>query len=272
MRKKFALNPSPPPTQRVFRYENRLLASLEVSEATRIKRVWDQAYYHPFGSNMPMLPERVDANWRSTPPTKCADLLTTYQTNAVAMDMGIDRVDLAAFPNFRQFRYAARDGTRFFDQRVGPPWWSTDREFLEVAYTAAMHQEEPDEFLNESLSCYWGECADTPMWAAQSFFDAEHASSSNIVGGATMHCYGLDSSKPVLRAGWTQEAAKATILLNWQITEQPRLSLGECELEKEEAETLHQNTFPHRHELKRIVRALNAKPRGRPQRSLVCPR
>jgi len=267
--KRFAHSHEPVPTQRVFQWENRLLASLEVAEAERIKRVWQQAYYHPFGSKMPMLPTRPPQGWRQTPPEERAHMQTTYQTNAMAVDMDVPRWQLAMFPNFRQFEVAAREAVRHFDLRIGPPWWNTDRDFLEMVYTTAKHQEEPDPETSMCVEGYWGEgAADTPYWQAQTFLDHEYAGSSNLVNMARYSIYGCDHENPVLQPGWTEEDAKATLLLNWQVIEQPRvaLELPDCD------EHLRIGTFPHRHELRRIVRSLSAKPRGRPQRSVPCPR
>jgi len=258
-----------PNGQRVFQFENDLLASLDAAEAERIKRVWDQAYYYPFGNAMPMMPTHPETGWRGVKDSAGrASLQTTYQMNSMAVDMGVDRSALASFPSFEQFRGAAQEGYRLFDLRVGPPWWSQDREYLEMAYTCAMAQEEPDRETSWCVEDYLGEGAEnTPMWQAQTMLDHEYAHSSNIVQCARWAVYG-HGEKPVLQPGWTEEDARATVLLNWQITEQPRVALG-IDL-PEDVDHLRIGTFPHRHELRRLVRSLNARPRGRPQRSVPC--
>jgi len=249
--------------QRVFTRENHLLASLEEKEARRLQRVWAQAWACRLWTPVPMLPTRIPA-WRSADRSSRQDLQNTYQLAALAFDIGVPRIRLAHLRSFREFELAAKESARFFDLRIGPPWWSQDRDYLEMAYTAAMEQEKEDPEILAEVACYLGDdISPMPSWMAQSWLDNEHARSADIMSQAWHHYY----KDGVLRPDKDADEAKATLLLNWQVMEQPRLSLW---VDEEDDTYTYEGTFPHRNELRRLIRLLGSQPRGRPQRRALC--
>lgn len=269
----FNLRYDPPANQRVFWFENDALGSVEVRVAEAVKAIWGMGMANRLGMDLPMLPTPAIPGWRSAPHEDRAHLQNTFQTSAIAMDLGISRYNLALFRSFRHFQLAAREAVRYFDIRVGPPWWVLDREYLEMAYTAVMHQEETDDEINACVESYWGEVPDgTPYWVAQCYMDWVHAGHASIIDMARYHVWERGQIGGKLLRGYTLEEAKALLLINWQVTHQPRIAIedwSDTEWESPKARTLmRENTFTHRHALRRLIRALNAKPRGRPQRTL----
>lgn len=257
MQQRFDFKPSSSPRQQVFQFQDKALAALDSQTAKSIVKVFDQAYAMRLWSTVPMLPGRPPAGWRSEKDRLSRrELQNTYQLNALCIDMSIDRHDLAKVPSFRAFERRARAAVRFFDLRIGPPWWINNKEFLESAYISAQEQEVPDTDMNDDLECYWGECADVPYWVAQSFFDNLHATESDVMSQVI---WARRSH------GWTNAEYRANMLLNWQVTFQPLLAYApDTDLPYAWA-----NTFPHQFELRRLIRLLDTKPRGRPERSLI---
>lgn len=246
MQKRFQFSVASMQYQEVFQFQDKALSSIDQAAARRMVKVFDQAWATRLWSQVPMLPTRPQGGWRQEPKEARRDLQNTFQLNALAMDMGILRSELAMVGSFRQFIRRAREAVRLFDMRVGPPWWIGDRAFLEVAYVASQEQEKPDRELNESLWCHWGDDAeDTPYWVAENFFDHLHACEADILG----QCRWARKSH-----GWTKDEYKANLLLNWQVLMQPHLAI--CP-DDEEFSSRRPDTFPHQHELRRLIRLLN---------------
>lgn len=256
MQRKLRLKQSAESYQQVFEFQSDALASLERKQAEQTLSVFDQAWANRLWQQVPMLPTRPESGWRHVEISERRDLQNTFQLNALAIDMGVERHDLAIVSNFGHFKRRAKAGVRLFDVRIGPPWWISDREFLEAAYVASQEQELPDQELSDTLECYWGDCAKVPYWVAQCAMDNIHAGEADIMGQ-------VRSSRS--HEKWDNAAYRAHLLLNWQVEVQPLLAYEpdyECYAGKRAI------TFPHQAELKKLIRLLNLKPRGRPQRNL----
>jgi hypothetical protein len=258
MKKKLPIAQQRMPQQQVFQFQDQALASLDVKAAKKVLEVFDQAWATRLWTQVPMIPWKPEPGWKQNKDKAYRrELQNTFQLNALSVDMGIEREELAKVPSFRAFVTRAKEAVRLFDLRVGPPWWIRDREFLESAYIASQEQEHPEPELADHLWSYWGDDAmTTPYWVAQNFFDHEHASSADIMGQVV-------SAKSYSK--WDNELYRQTLLLNWQVTMQPLLAYAP------DSELGHpwEDTFPHQFELKRLIRLLNLTPRTRPERNLV---
>jgi len=266
------------PRQKIFQLEPIVLSSIDRVQAQRAQNVFDQAMFSRLYTLTPMLPSRPPQGWRSAKGLdERRDIQNTYQTAALAFDMGIPRCDIAGMArNFDHFQIIAREAVRLFDIRIGPPWWINDREFLEAAYTAIMAQEEPaDKETMEHLSCYVGDDGPPwPQWQAESFFDHSNACEGDIVHCCWMNYYQQPPwieaeqryawpRRSRLKAGVSRIEAEASMLLNWQVMHQPDFTLN---YQDEQDSYRARTSYPHRAEERRLMRILNTLPRGRPQR------
>lgn len=256
------LAPSTQKRQMVFQHESALLASLDRAHAKRLMKVYDSTVIYRLWSQIHMLPTRPESGWRTATSTIARQALqNTYQTAAFAYDIGCQRSELAHLArNFKHFGILAREATRLFDLRIGPPWWVRNSSYLEMVYTAIMAQQEPAD--EETVSCvegYLGDCSDLPQWEAESYLDWVHSTEADTIGMCRLHYYNDRKVKPE----FDPLEAELSLLLNWQITYQPRftIDLRDCQ-----GSYVARTSYPHRAEERRLIRALNTQPRGRPQR------
>lgn len=261
------------PRQQIFHLQSKVLSSLDRRDAERALRVFDQAWVYRLWSLIPMLPTMPEQGWRRIKElNRRQQIQNTYQTAAFAFDIGVPRVDLARrFTTFQQFRSCSLEATRLFDPRIGPPWWISNREFLQAMYVAVQTQEEPaDEW---TMSCLDWEEGPVPQWEAESTLDHDHANQADIIGQCESHYYEtarrdeegnvLVEERRKLRSGKDKVEAELSMLLNWQAMWQPYFTVTNRDQPESYRST---SAYPHRAEMRRLLRILNTKPRGRPQR------
>ena len=248
--------------QMVFQHESALLASLDRAHAERLMQVYDSTVIYRLWSQIHMLPTRPETGWRGATSTSDRQALqNTYQTAAFAYDIGYHRHDLAHLArDFKHFGLLAREAVRLFDLRIGPPWWVRNADYLEMVYTAVMAQQEPAD--KETVSCvqgYLGDCPGIPQWEAESFLDWVHSTEADCIGMSRLHYY----DDRVLKPEFDPLEAELSLLLNWQVTYQPRFTI---DFRDRQDSYVSRSSYPHRAEERRLIRVLNTQPRGRPQR------